>query len=136
MAAIGGADTDRVWLVRPDGSDRHQLQTGLDGQQEHPDWSPEAVWDGHEPCGTKGQFTNSIKFILTPNIVDGGSFHPNRSGQKALAALVACYVNANPSAPNPYVGGVEHPIDVVGLPLPADVGLVDPPGSFEAPVPC
>ena len=41
MGAIGGADTDRVWLVRPDGSDRHQLETGLDGQQEHPDWSPD-----------------------------------------------------------------------------------------------
>ena len=41
MNNIGAADTDRLYLVRPDGGDRHQLQTGLDGQQEHPDWSPD-----------------------------------------------------------------------------------------------
>ena len=41
MNNIGAADTDRLYLVRPDGGDRHQLPTGLDGQQEHPDWSPD-----------------------------------------------------------------------------------------------
>lgn len=43
MANVAGADSDRLWLVRPDGTDRHQLaiQTGRDGQQEHPDWSPD-----------------------------------------------------------------------------------------------
>jgi Tol biopolymer transport system component len=41
MSQIAGPNSDRVWLVRPDGSDRHQLVTGLDGQQEHPDWSPD-----------------------------------------------------------------------------------------------
>lgn len=42
MSNIGGDGTDRLHLVRPDGNDRHQLATGLDGQQEHPDWSPDA----------------------------------------------------------------------------------------------
>jgi Tol biopolymer transport system component len=41
MANIGSGGTDRLHLVRPDGNDRHQLVTGLDGQQEHPDWSPD-----------------------------------------------------------------------------------------------
>ena len=41
MTNIGGDGTDRLHLVRPDGNDRHQLVTGLDGQQEHPDWSPD-----------------------------------------------------------------------------------------------
>ena len=41
MNNIGAADTDRLYLVRPDGGDRHQLLTGLDGQQEHPDWAPD-----------------------------------------------------------------------------------------------
>lgn len=43
MAAIAGVDSDRLWLVRPDGTDRHRLEiaTGRDGQQEHPDWAPD-----------------------------------------------------------------------------------------------
>ena len=41
MSQVAGPGSDRLWLVRPDGSDRHQLATGLDGQQEHPDWSPD-----------------------------------------------------------------------------------------------
>ena len=40
MASIGDADEDRIWLVRPDGTGRHLVDTGLEGQQEHPDWSP------------------------------------------------------------------------------------------------
>ena len=43
MASIGEADEDRIWLVRPDGTGRHVLDTGLDGQQEHPDWSPDGL---------------------------------------------------------------------------------------------
>ena len=41
MNNTGSGGTDRLHLVRPDGNDRHQLATGLDGQQEHPDWSPD-----------------------------------------------------------------------------------------------
>jgi Tol biopolymer transport system component len=45
MANIAGADSDRLWLIRPDGTGRHQLEiaTGRDGQQEHPDWSPDGA---------------------------------------------------------------------------------------------
>jgi Tol biopolymer transport system component len=43
MASIGDVDEDRLWLVRPDGTGRHVIETGLDGQQEHPDWSPEGT---------------------------------------------------------------------------------------------
>jgi len=41
MTNVGGDGTDRLHLVRPDGNGRHRLETGLDGQQEHPDWSPD-----------------------------------------------------------------------------------------------
>lgn len=41
MSNIAGAGSDRLHLVRPDGSGRHELSTGLEGQQEHPDWSPD-----------------------------------------------------------------------------------------------
>jgi len=62
--------------------------------------SPAAIWDGHEPCGSKGQYTNSFKPIFSfRDPVDGGSFHPNVHGQEALARLVACYLNANPTPP-------------------------------------
>jgi len=56
--------------------------------------SPTALWDGHEPCGDAGQFTNAVK-----PIGGDGSFHPSRSGQEALAQLVSCYLAANPEAP-------------------------------------
>lgn len=67
--------------------------------------SPVALWDGHEPCGDAGQFTNSVK-----PIGGDGSFHPSRSGQQALAELVSCYLGAHPVAPS--AGGQEsggHP---------------------------
>ena len=42
MSNIAGDGTDRLHLVRPDGSGRHQLVTGLDSrQEEHPDWAPD-----------------------------------------------------------------------------------------------
>ena len=64
--------------------------------------SPTAAWDGHEPCGNDGQYTNALKpFGSGWKPLDGGSFHPNSQGQRALARLVACYLNANPTAPTP-----------------------------------
>jgi hypothetical protein len=80
------------------------------------------AWAGHEPCGDKGQYTNAVKLVLTPNIVDGGSFHPNEQGHKALARLVACYLNANPTAPDS--GGAEA------------TSRPPAPGSDGHPVPC
>lgn len=43
MEQIAGEGSDRIFLVRPDGSGRHQLETGLEGEQEHPDWSPDGA---------------------------------------------------------------------------------------------
>jgi hypothetical protein len=62
--------------------------------------SPRLLWTGHEPCGTHGQWSNSIEAYL--NIykpMGGGSFHPNAAGQQALAALVSCYLRNNTTAP-------------------------------------
>jgi GDSL-like Lipase/Acylhydrolase family len=87
--------------------------------------SPAAIWDGHEPCGSKGQYTNSFKAIFSfRNPVDGGSFHPNAHGQEALARLVACYLNAYPQPP------VVSPAGGAGTPA---VGV---PGSIEHPLLC
>ncbi|SRR6266851_894057 len=99
--------------------------------------SPVAVWDGHEPCGTKGQYVNSIKPILNvSNPVDGGSFHPTADGQRQLAALVACYLNLNPQPPNAFADGHARPISVTGIVEPSALGLVNAPGSKGAPLNC
>jgi len=92
--------------------------------------SPKAVWAGHEPCGNKGQYVNSIKPLLNvTSPVDGGSFHPTRAGQQQLAALVACYLDLNRQPPNPFVGGSAKPFVVTTGKAPSDLGLVDAPGS-------
>ena len=68
--------------------------------------SPVAIWDGHEPCGASGQYTNSVKpYLNFPNPVNGGSFHPNAAGQQTLTALLACYLDANQRPPDPFSPG-------------------------------
>ncbi len=62
--------------------------------------SPTQAWQGHEPCGSKGQYTNAIK-PFGESMLDGGSFHPNSQGQRMIARLVACYLNATPQRPAP-----------------------------------
>lgn len=73
--------------------------------------SPTALWDGHEPCGEAGQFTNAVK-----PIGGDGSFHPSRSGQEALAQLVSCYLASNPepSESGPAPGSSARPIPCPG----------------------
>jgi hypothetical protein len=101
--------------------------------------STRAIWRGHEPCGSRGQYTNAIKPFLSfgdpidngnvPNPVDRGSFHPDAAGQQTIAALVSCYLNDYPSPPNPRVGGGSAVIVVPGaLVPPAAIGLVSSPG--------
>ena len=97
--------------------------------------SPVAVWDGHEPCGASGQYTNSVKpYLNFPNPVNGGSFHPNAAGQQALASLVACYLDANPRRPDPYIAGAP-PIQALPARLmtPAQLHLVPAPGLDSVP---
>jgi hypothetical protein len=92
--------------------------------------SPDAAWSNHEPCGFAGQFLNSYKpYLAFPIPIDGGSFHPNRSGQRALAAVVACYLNDFPSRPTFTVTGASTPARLPAtLEPPASIGLVPPPG--------
>jgi len=102
--------------------------------------SPNAIWGGHEPCGDAGQFTNSIKpllsfddpFLTFQTPLDGGTFHPNDAGQQTLAALVSCYLNAYPSAPDPFVSGPPRPLAVpdTAFVRPVDLGLREAPGMF------
>lgn len=98
--------------------------------------SPVAIWDGHEPCGPSGQYTNSVKpYLNFPNPVNGGSFHPNSAGQQALAALVACYLDEYHNPPNPFAPGKPH---VVALPAsnlasPSQLHMASPPGLRSVP---
>ena len=94
-----------------------------------------AIWDGHEPCGASGQFTNSVKpYLNFPNPVNGGSFHPNRGGQQTLAALVGCYLDTYQQPPDPFAPGAQHlsavPAKIVA---PAQLNLVPPPGQNSVP---
>ncbi len=97
--------------------------------------SPVAIWDGHEPCGASGQFTNSVKpYLNFPNPVNGGSFHPNQGGQQTLAALVGCYLDTYRQPPDPFTPGAPHisavPAKIVA---PAQLNLVPPPGQNSVP---
>jgi GDSL-like Lipase/Acylhydrolase family len=91
--------------------------------------SPVAIWDGHEPCGASGQYTNSVKpYLNFPNPVNGGSFHPNAAGQQTLAALMACYLDEYHQPPDPFAPGAPH---VHAIPL----QLVSPPQLHMRPAP-
>jgi len=99
--------------------------------------SPDAIWGEHTPCGAAGQYTNSVKpYLNFPNPINGGSFHPNAAGQQALAALVACYLDANPQPPSPYLPGRPHTLVLPPsdrLVSPAQLGLVAAPGMASVP---
>ena len=98
--------------------------------------SPDAIWDHHEPCGSSGQYTNSVKpYLNFPVPINGGSFHPNAAGQQTLAALVACYLDANHSPPNPFTSAGSHTITIPAsrLVTPAQLGLVPSPGLTSVP---
>jgi GDSL-like Lipase/Acylhydrolase family len=97
--------------------------------------SPVAIWDGHEPCGASGQYTNSVKpYLNFPNPVNGGSFHPNAGGQQTLASLVACYLDANPQPPDPYAAGAPPVRALPAQPMtPAQLHMVSAPGLDSVP---
>jgi hypothetical protein len=98
--------------------------------------SPVAIWDGHEPCGASGQYTNAIKpYLNFPNPINGGSFHPNQAGQRTLAALLACYLDSHPRPPDPYAAGAPQRLTIPPDQLadPARLGLVQAPGLTSVP---
>ena len=69
--------------------------------------NPTLLWAGHEPCASKGQWTNSIEtnplsdYLSRKSPLGTGPFHPNPAGQQAIAALVSCYLKVNPVWPKP-----------------------------------
>jgi hypothetical protein len=98
--------------------------------------SPVAIWDGHEPCGASGQYTNAIKpYLNFPNPINGGSFHPNQTGQRTLAALLACYLDSHPQPPAPYAAGAPQHVTIPTDQLadPSQLGLVQAPGLTSVP---
>ncbi len=98
--------------------------------------SPVAIWDQHEPCGSSGQYTNSVKpYLHFPNPITGSSFHPNLAGQQTLAALVACYLDANHAPPDPFAPAGSHTVTIPASQLvaPAQLGLVPAPGLDSVP---
>jgi hypothetical protein len=95
-----------------------------------------AIWDHHEPCGSSGQYTNSVKpYLNFPVPINGSSFHPNAAGQQTLADLVACYLGANHAPPDPFVSAGSHTITIPASQLvtPAQLGLVPSPGLNSVP---
>jgi hypothetical protein len=97
--------------------------------------SPVMAWRRHEPCGLDGQFLHSIKPALNfPVPLDGGSFHPNQSGQRVYAALLDCYLHDYPRHPPSYViPGARLPTNLpAALQTPFRLGLGPPPGLTSA----
>jgi hypothetical protein len=73
-------------------------------------------------------------YLNFPNPVNGGSFHPNLAGQQTLAALVACYLDANPAPPDPFAPGAPHRHALPGyLASPAQLGMRPAPGLDSVP---
>jgi hypothetical protein len=98
--------------------------------------SPVAIWGHHEPCGSSGQYTNSVKpYLNFPDPINGGSFHPNAAGQQTLAALVGCYLDAYPKRPDPFAAGASHDITIPPAQLvsPSQLQLVSSPGLDSVP---
>ena len=101
--------------------------------------SPDAIWDGHEPCGSSGQYTNSVKpYLHFPIPISGASFHPNAAGQQTLAALVACYLDEYHQPPDPFAAGPSPELQTITIPAsrlvsPAQLGLVPAPGLDSVP---
>lgn len=98
--------------------------------------SPVAIWDGHEPCGTSGQYTNSIKpYLNYPNPINGGSFHPNAAGQQTLAALLACYLDEYHNPPDAFASGAPRTVTIpeTSLASPLQLKLALPPGYKKVP---
>lgn len=98
--------------------------------------SPDAIWDNHEPCGSSGQYTNSVKpYLNFPNPVNGGSFHPNAAGQRALASLVACYLDKYRTRPDFFTSGGPHAITIPASQLlrPSQLQLIPAPGLDSVP---
>jgi hypothetical protein len=95
--------------------------------------SPNTLWDGHEPCGARPEFTNSVKpYLSFSHPLDGGSFHPVAAGQRALATVVACYLDEYRNRRDPFNGAHHQPVTVSWPPQdPAQVGLLPVPGWQE-----
>jgi hypothetical protein len=49
-----------------------------------------ALFAGHEPCGSSGQWVRAIGIGSKP--IRDGSFHPTQDGQAMFARIVSCYL--------------------------------------------
>jgi hypothetical protein len=100
--------------------------------------SPDAIWGQHMPCGTDTPYTHSVKPYLGIPPIDSGAFHPNAAGQHAYFDLLACYLDANPTAPSAFLPGapvlksipVDTPLGDAGL---AKLHLKPVPGEAQVP---
>jgi GDSL-like Lipase/Acylhydrolase family len=86
--------------------------------------SPHDAWIGHEPCGSKGEYTNEINFGQL-----SGSFHPNRNGAGQLAELLDTYLHNNPTRPSPYINPNPSPLHGTDDYCPSMLGLKAPFGD-------
>jgi hypothetical protein len=89
--------------------------------------SPHDAWVGHEPCGSKGEFTNEINLGDLNEL--SGSFHPNRNGARELAVLIDTYLHDNPTPQSPFTSAVHPPLNVTTDFCPSRLGLKAPFGD-------
>jgi GDSL-like Lipase/Acylhydrolase family len=89
--------------------------------------SPHDAWVGHEPCGSKGEFTNEINLGNLNEL--SGSFHPNRNGAHELAVLIGTYLHDNPTQPSPFTSADHPSLNVTTDFCPIILGLKAPFGD-------
>jgi hypothetical protein len=102
LSRFGEAKQQDLWKLQIELTDR----TYEEAAAAHVEFvSPDAIWGQHMPCGTDTPYTNSVKPYPGFPPIDSGAFHPNAAGQHAYFDLLACYLDANPTAPPAFLPG-------------------------------
>ena len=135
LSRFGETKQHDLWGLQIDLTDRTYEEAAAAGVEFV---SPDAIWGQHMPCGTDTPYTNSVKPYLGIPPIDSGAFHPNAAGQHAYFDLLACYLDANPTAPSAFLPGapvltsipVDTPLGDAGL---AKLHLEPVPGEAQVP---
>jgi hypothetical protein len=135
LSRFGPAKQQALWQLQIDLTDRTYVEAAAAGVEFV---SPDAIWGQHMPCGTDTPYTHSFKPYLGIPPIDSGAFHPNAAGQHAYFDLLACYLDANPTAPSAFLPGapvltsipVDTPLGDNGL---AQLHLAPVPGEAQVP---
>jgi hypothetical protein len=117
LSRFGEAQQRDLWQLQIELTDRTYEEAAAAGVEFV---SPDAIWGQHMPCGTDTPYTHSVKPYLGIPPIDSGAFHPNAAGQHAYFDLLACYLDAYPTAPPAFLPGAP-----VLTSIPVDTSLGD-----------